>query len=86
MMVKTDVIISISANSIGQAMILLVLCMSRPFKTDIVVLICDVIMVRQIMVFNASFNNISAIWWQSVYSYCMPVQGTVKTIDPRCWR
>ena len=21
-----------------------------------------------------------------VYSYFMPVQGTVKTIDPRCWR
>jgi hypothetical protein len=22
----------------------------------------------------------------TVYSYFMPVQGTVKTIDPRCWR
>jgi hypothetical protein len=21
-----------------------------------------------------------------LYSYFMPVQGTVKTIDPRCWR
>ena len=21
-----------------------------------------------------------------IYSYFMPVQGTVKTIDPRCWR
>ena len=22
----------------------------------------------------------------TIYSYCMPVQGPVKPIDPRCWR
>ena len=33
-------------------------------------------------------SNVSNLYNNDViiYSYFMPVQGTIKTIDPRCWR